>query len=65
MRDREREHRPEAVEVAEEVRVPGQHQRHGDRGEEEDREPRGVEARVQLGEGAGELAMLGERPGEP
>ena len=60
--DREREHRPEAVEVAEEVSVPGQHQRHGDRGEEEDREPWGVEARVQPGEDARELAVLGEGP---
>ncbi len=65
VRGREREHRAERVEVAQQVGFAGQDQHAGEDREEHDREPRRAEARVQAREDARQLAVLGQRPGEP
>jgi hypothetical protein len=66
VRDREREHRAERVHRPEEVRLTREDD--GDRrdpGEDDEREPRGPEARVQAAEDLGELPIARHRIGDP
>ena len=51
--------------VARKSVLPGQHREHGDAGERDDRDVRRVEARVDLPEPLGQLAVLAHREGEP
>ena len=65
VRGRERQHRAERVEVAEEVGLARDQQDPGEHREHDDREPRRAVAWVQLREDARQLAVLGERPRQP
>ena len=62
MRHREREHRAERVQVAEQRRLAGEQEQRGEEAEERDREPRRAVLAVQAGEDLGQLAVLGQRP---
>ena len=62
VRHREREHRAERVQVAEQRRLAGEQEQRGEEAEERDREPRRAVLAVQAGEDLGQLAVLGQRP---
>ena len=65
MRCRERQHRAERVEIAEEVGLARDQQEHRQHREEGDREPRRAVLAVHAGEERRQLAVLGQRPREP
>ena len=66
VRDREREHRPERVHPADEVDVARQHEEdREDAGEDDQREPRRLEARVQPPEHLRQLPVARHRVGDP
>ena len=65
VRDREREHRAERVHRREEGRLARDDRQRRDAGEDEDRDVGRLEARVDLANGLGELAVLAHREREP
>ena len=61
---RERQHRAEAVEVAEEVGLAWDQQQHGEAGKDDQREPRRPVFRMHARKDLRQLAVLCERPGQ-